>query len=189
MHSTDNLEDGYIGSGDRLKYSIRKHGVENHSKEIIEDLSSRELAKEREKVLITEDLRNDIMCMNIAPGGGGGFVNDKHQKRFHVAGAVAVNKIRTARFVKKMSTNDEFRKSFIEMSRLKMISRNLVGDRNPMFGHVYSEKTLVKMRTSHLGKLNSSFGTRWVCKHGKAIKILKEQLESYLTQGYAKGRR
>ena len=29
MHSTDNLNDGYIGSGKRLWHSIRKYGKEN----------------------------------------------------------------------------------------------------------------------------------------------------------------
>ena len=28
MHSTSNLEDGYMGSGKRLRYSISKYGVE-----------------------------------------------------------------------------------------------------------------------------------------------------------------
>ena len=42
MHSTNNLEDSYMGSGLRLRRSIRKYGVENHTKEILEFLSSRE---------------------------------------------------------------------------------------------------------------------------------------------------
>lgn len=29
MHSTDNLDDGYVGSGKRLWNSIKKHGKEN----------------------------------------------------------------------------------------------------------------------------------------------------------------
>ena len=36
VHSTTNLEDGYLGSGKRLRYSIEKHGKENHLREILE---------------------------------------------------------------------------------------------------------------------------------------------------------
>jgi hypothetical protein len=36
MHSTNNLEDGYLGSGKILGYSIAKHGRENHKREILE---------------------------------------------------------------------------------------------------------------------------------------------------------
>ena len=35
MHSTDDLNDGYIGSGKRLWYSIKYHGKENFKFEII----------------------------------------------------------------------------------------------------------------------------------------------------------
>jgi hypothetical protein len=42
MHSTDNLEDGYFGSGKRLWFSINYHGKKNHSKEILEFLESRQ---------------------------------------------------------------------------------------------------------------------------------------------------
>ena len=42
MHSTDELNDGYLGSGTLLRRSINKHGKENHSIEILEFLNSRE---------------------------------------------------------------------------------------------------------------------------------------------------
>ena len=54
MHSTSNLEDGYLGSGKRLWYSINKHGKENHSVEILEWLPDRCSLKLREKEIINE---------------------------------------------------------------------------------------------------------------------------------------
>ena len=59
MHSTNNINDGYIGSGDRLRRSIRKYGKENFKFEIIEFLPNRTTLRDRERELITEDLLND----------------------------------------------------------------------------------------------------------------------------------
>jgi hypothetical protein len=72
MHSTDNLEDGYIGSGKQLWYSIRKHGKETHERDILEFLPNRSSLKIREKEIINEEILKDPMCMNIALGGEGG---------------------------------------------------------------------------------------------------------------------
>lgn len=81
MHSTDNLDDGYVGSGTRLWHSIKKHGRENFSIEILEFLPDRESLKKREAELITEDLLRDPMCMNLALGGAGGEHNENTSKR------------------------------------------------------------------------------------------------------------
>jgi hypothetical protein len=69
MHSTDDLEDSYFGSGKKITRSIKRHGIEKHSKEILEFLSSRKELKERERVLVNEELLSDPMCMNLALGG------------------------------------------------------------------------------------------------------------------------
>ncbi len=52
MHSTDNLDDGYFGSGQILWHSIKKHGKEIHSIEILEFLTDRESLKKRERELV-----------------------------------------------------------------------------------------------------------------------------------------
>jgi len=64
MHSTDNLDDGYFGSGKLITLSIKKHGLERHKKEILEFLPSRTELKVREKELITEEILEDTLCMN-----------------------------------------------------------------------------------------------------------------------------
>jgi hypothetical protein len=73
MHSTDNLNDGYLGSGTKLRRSIRKNGKENFKLEILEFLTDRSSLQFREKELVNEDLLKDPMCMNLIIGGKGGF--------------------------------------------------------------------------------------------------------------------
>ncbi len=69
MHSTDDLEDGYIGSGTHLWHSIKKHGRENFKLEILEFCSDRESLRTREREVVNEKLLADPMCMNLTLGG------------------------------------------------------------------------------------------------------------------------
>lgn len=71
MHSTSNLEDGYIGSGKYLWNAIRKYGRENFLFEILEWYDDKESLKNREIELVNEDLLLEPKCMNIRLGGGG----------------------------------------------------------------------------------------------------------------------
>lgn len=73
MHSTDDMDDGYLGSGKILGYSIRKHGRDKHVREIIEDCSikGRAYLRERESYKVNQEMLDDPMCMNITKGGSG----------------------------------------------------------------------------------------------------------------------
>ena len=82
MHSTDNLEDGYVGSGKRLGYSIRKYGLENHKFEILEFLPSREELKKREAEVVNEELLSNPLCMNLKFGGEGGWDHINSNQEF-----------------------------------------------------------------------------------------------------------
>lgn len=77
LHSTDNLEDGYFGSGTRLAKSLAYHGKEKHSKEILEFLPSRKAVKDREAELVSESTLKDPLCMNLCKGGQGGDFTDE----------------------------------------------------------------------------------------------------------------
>jgi hypothetical protein len=74
MHSTKNLDDGYLGSGLILQHSINKHGRENHVRTILAFAADRKELIELEKTFVTEDLVRDEQSMNIALGGHGGRV-------------------------------------------------------------------------------------------------------------------
>jgi len=180
MHSTDNLEDGYFGSGKLITRSIKKHGIDIHTKEILEFLPSRQSLKDREKEILTEDLRADTKCMNIAPGGGGGFNNIEHQKKCAMAGG----KVGGIVAMNKLNANPEIRKKSFA-TRQKNGSLATFG----MLGKNHSVAAKEKMSLAGSGEKNSQYGSCWVTDGVKPIKIKKENLDEYLLNGYLNGRK
>ena len=69
MHQTKKLDDGYMGSGKRLKLAIKKYGIENFNKEILHIFDNEEDMKNKEKELVILD----EMSYNLCEGGKGGF--------------------------------------------------------------------------------------------------------------------
>lgn len=185
MHSTDDLDDGYFGSGNKITRSIKKHGLGRHRKEILEYLPSRSELKVREKELITEELRADPMCMNIAPGGGGGFIDEEHRRKWIDAGRSTPERMR------KINATIAERKRLVPgyaEAIAKKRSFSMLG-KQTFLGKKHSEETKQKMRKpKNVGEANSQFGTCWVT-NGTPIKIKKEQLDEYLLMGYRRGRK
>lgn len=67
VHSTDNLNDGYMGSGASIVAAIKKHGIENFKKEILVDYDTAEVAYRLEKMLVNEDFvkRRDTYNLSL----------------------------------------------------------------------------------------------------------------------------
>lgn len=114
MHSTENLNDGYMGGGRKIVNSVKKYGKEYHRKEILEFLEDRDLLRKRESEIITEELINDPMCMNLQLGGGGGLTTKEHAEKFQKAGNL--------KFKEKLK-DPEYKADFGEKVRQNNISR------------------------------------------------------------------
>ena len=69
IHSTDNLKDGYMGSGRNLRRAINKYGIENFEKEIIKFFETREECAKYEQLIVNKNLVLAKDCYNIALGG------------------------------------------------------------------------------------------------------------------------
>lgn len=69
IHSTNNLNDGYMGSGVRLNKAYKKYGVENFNKEILKFFDSRKEASDYEAEVVSEKLVEDNNCYNSIIGG------------------------------------------------------------------------------------------------------------------------
>lgn len=71
VHNTDNLDDGYMGSGKRLHFAYKKYGMENFTKEILKFFDSSAEAFEYEAEVVNETLVEDPNCYNAIKGGYG----------------------------------------------------------------------------------------------------------------------
>lgn len=91
IHSTDNLDDGYMGSGTRLHYAYKKYGIDCFEKEILVFFNTRNEAAKYEAEVVNENLINDPNCYNVILGGdylttlGVAIVKDKNGNRFGVS--------------------------------------------------------------------------------------------------------
>ena len=73
VHATDELKDGYLGSGKILKEAIRKYGRTNFRRHDLKFFKSMLEAYDYEAFVVTRDLVADNQCYNVKPGGLGGM--------------------------------------------------------------------------------------------------------------------
>ena len=69
IHSTNDLNDGYLGSGKILKHSISKYGKDAHKRDILFICEDRESAKRLESTMVNNTVLKLPRCMNIVEGG------------------------------------------------------------------------------------------------------------------------
>lgn len=69
VHSTNDLNDGYMGSGKKLRMSYKEHGIKNFSKEILKFFDSRKELLEYERMVVNRDMILDPCCYNLCIGG------------------------------------------------------------------------------------------------------------------------
>ena len=180
VHGTDILADGYIGSGKRLKYAIKKYGIENFKKEILEFFDKYQEALDYEAEVVNKDLVLNPNCYNLKKGGIGGN-NGKGDEWYREH----INLMLQAQW------KDP---KFIEEHK-KRCSKNLKGSPNSsrFKGKKHSDETILQMRNTHhlngdqKGTKNSQFGTCWIHNDKENKKIKKSDIDLY--PGWVQGRK
>ena len=81
IHSTNDLDDGYMGSGTALKRAYKKYGVESFNKEIIGFYESREQLERVEKSIVNNDFVQNRDTYNVQIGGSGNFIVSEEAKK------------------------------------------------------------------------------------------------------------
>ena len=74
-HSTNDLSDGYLGSGIHIKRAIKKYGKENFTKEILAYTDTKDSLNWLEKYYIRKyKAQNPKIGYNLTAGGDGGCI-------------------------------------------------------------------------------------------------------------------
>ena len=180
MHSTNKLDDGYVGSGKRLWYSIRKYGIENFKCEILEFLPDRDSLAKRERELVNEETLLDTKCLNLKKGGHGGFNSESAKRGREATDQILRDKygddfkrIITKKYHENLSADERNVMREKIRSRLKAVGF----DHGTFRGKKHTEETKLKMSKSSkgtgLGNTNSQFGTCWITNEVESRKIKK----------------
>ena len=176
-HATNNLEDGYLGSGRHLTRAIKKYGKQAFSRSIIQFFNNPEEMFNIESSLVTEEYVNNKNTYNLVVGGFGGFkvqnieewkhkLKESSAKRENKKPMLGKNHTNETR--QKMSdsnkgripwnlgkpgtwigrTHSEESKRLISLNRTRLTS----GENNPMFG-----KSAVKGRKWFNNEINTFY--------------------------------
>jgi len=131
-HSTDELNDNYLGSGTYIKHAIKKYGKDFFYKEIVEHFENKEIAFNAQEKYIQKYNTLTPNGYNISPSGG--FLNGgNHSKESR----------------KKISESMKGKKHTeerCEKQRKSMIGKNK--------GKIMTEEQKEKLRLSNLGKIH-----------------------------------
>jgi hypothetical protein len=202
VHKTNNLDDGYMGSGTRIIRAITKYGIENFRKNILLYFDSFDEALEYESEIVNEELLLDPSCYNIRLGGESHWhyynkhkLNIHHKKKGRATWLdLDTNKKITA---KNSDENEIFRQSnrYVGLTKGKLPVKDInnkvflvdINDERYLsgklkqlfFGKKHSEKTKKLMSYKHQQnkdqqkEKNSQFGTCWIT-NGKENKKIKK---------------
>ena len=143
-HSTNNLDDGYMGSGILIKKAITKYGIENFTKEYLAFCDNEDTLNYLEKFYIKK--YNAKECGYNLSDGGEGVLNPKLEIREKLSNAHKGEK--NPIFGKHRSVETKRKISAAKKGK----HNNNKGENNPFYGKEHSEETKQKISNAMKGK-------------------------------------
>lgn len=137
-HSTNNIDDGYLGSGELLKKAIVKYGKENFKREILCEFDNSDDMYKAESLLVNKLWveRDDTYNLKVGGEGGWDYIN-KH--RLH-----DTEEVRTKR-------SESLKKAHAEG---KYNYEYLKGLRTGKFGYKHTEDTKLRISLNNGSRLD-----------------------------------
>jgi len=180
-HQTNDLNDGYLGSGKHLKRAIKKYGVENFKFEILHSVASKEEMFMLERTIVNESLVKDLLSYNLKIGGSGGN-----------PGIVGAFSGRTHTIQTKEKIRQAAQQQITSDDKRKKLSQNSWARRNPVAQREHASRVNSgkPKKSEHRKKLaDAQTGKKMINNGFTSIWIKQEEVDAYLAQGWKLGRK
>lgn len=149
VHGTNNINDKYFASGLLINRSLRKHGIDNFKREIVNWYDYEIEMFEDERRVVNEDFINSKSTYNCIVGGTGGTPNADVRKR-----------ISESRKGMKFS-NEHIKNLKLSHIGFKMgeetkrkLSRLNSGKNNKFYGKTFTKEQLEKIKIARMNQKN-----------------------------------
>jgi hypothetical protein len=164
-------QNGYWGSGLRLKYNQQKYGIENYTYEILCYSTPEYILKLEEKMVTINLIESDNLCLNLMAGGYGSTSITEDTR-------------------KKLSAAKKGHEMYSRKDRNEKIKNSLTGSK-------LSEERKEKIRLKAIGKKQSAETklkknesiSKLIWIHNGTVnrRILPNLLEEYKNNGFVRG--
>lgn len=193
-HRTENLEDGYVGSGNRLATALKKYGRSSFTKEILFVFDNPTKMSAKEAELVTREFVDREDTYNLVPGGyqGDSFYQTRKNITPEMMSAWGQKGNDAQRVLAEQDPH--YRDASRSNGRAVLTSLREAGYRPPNWsGKRHSEASKLKlgatMRSLTLKEGNPQFGKSWVWKSGEAPRMVpREDIPSFIASGWELGR-
>lgn len=194
VHKTNNLDDGYMGSGKYLRRAIKKEGIENFEKTILEFFENAENMFNREAEIVTLDFLSKANTYNLIKGGS--LHGAEHASEIGRIGGKRCKEKGVGIFSKEVREyiySKEVRERTLSYMRDNKIGicfnvelRQQMIERSNTPAAKEKKRETYKNIKHQQGEKNSQFGTVWI-NNGSINKKIKKVDE--VPDGWARGRK
>ena len=176
IHSTNNLNDKYMGSGKALREAILKYGIDNFKKEIIKYFDTFQEACAYEKEIVNGELVKNPNCYNLVEGG------------YYLSDEIIAKKKLTFNNINHQqgSNNSQYGKCWINNGEDSIkISRELISEYlncGWILGRIIKNKENISK--------NNKIKRFWIYNSaGETKHVLVDELDEYISSGWYRGRK
>lgn len=190
VHSTKKLDDGYIGSGHLLAKKYQTHDISEFKKYILYFFENIDDAYLFEHNLVNNTMLQDILCLNLVPGGRR-HESNKGKKAMH-------------NFIKTIYVNENEIDFFLKLGWVTGRYLDMSGEKNPAYNKIWLNNGIVN-KYVYKDDLEYYLNTGWIrgmLRYKKNIikkhiwvnngvedkRILSDEIESFLKNNWTLGR-